>query len=108
MRNSSFLPWKVRHQTLRGIASGLALWVLVAPGAAPASASTDGHDPETEATTSDASEHAEQAEQEGEGGHGHSSRLSAEALELQLDGFPQRPKPILELVPLPRSIIFIH
>lgn len=73
-------------------------------------------DPDGMANQAEQAEHAEQAEQAeqaphdetgsaGEHGaagseaHAHVSRLSDEALPLQLDGFPARPKPILELGP---------
>jgi hypothetical protein len=42
-------------------------------------------------------EHSQQHAKEHGQEHGHGSRLSDEAIPLQLDGFPQRPKPLVEL-----------
>lgn len=41
--------------------------------------------------------HAEEQHGSHGGGHGHSSRISDEYIPLQLEGFPQRPAPLLEI-----------
>lgn len=73
--------------------------------AVPALAQHEGHEDETAgsehaAAEPEAAEHAASGAGHGEGDHGgghHGSRLSDVAIPLQLEGFPQRPKPILEL-----------
>lgn len=64
--------------------------------AAPLTASPDPVDDET-AGEHQSDKHPMEHEAEHDADHAHGSRFSDEPIPLQLDGFPKRPKPILEL-----------
>ena len=94
---------------------GMVALLLAAPGFAGADKKTDPdehqaeehhaeghhaeepHAEEPHAEEPHAEEHHEGDGEEGHGSHGkHSSRLSDEKIPLQLEGFPERPKPLIE------------